>query len=128
MLRDRRESLIIGTGEPPVRSFLKISNASADALAASRNAWKYSFDHLVGAGEERGRDRDAERLRGLQIDAERVTLVDFDGKFTWPCALQNTGNVSCGSATMLPSTSAIANQRSFCDPIQVLSHDGHPNH
>jgi hypothetical protein len=29
-----------------------------------------SFDHLVGAGEERGRDRQAERVRRLQIDRQ----------------------------------------------------------
>jgi hypothetical protein len=28
------------------------------------------FDHLVGAGKNQGRDRQAERLRGLDIDDE----------------------------------------------------------
>jgi hypothetical protein len=27
-----------------------------------------SFDDLVGAGEDRGRHREAERLRGLEVD------------------------------------------------------------
>src|SRR5262245_20390261 len=30
------------------------------------------FDHLVGEREHRGRDREAERLGGLQIDRQRV--------------------------------------------------------
>ena len=33
-----------------------------------RRSKKALFDHLVGAGEDQGRDRQAERRRGLQVD------------------------------------------------------------
>jgi hypothetical protein len=33
------------------------------------------FDHLVGAGEQRGRHLEAERLGGRQIDAASATEV-----------------------------------------------------
>ena len=31
---------------------------------------RHSFDHLVGAAKERGRESEAERLRSLEIDDE----------------------------------------------------------
>ena len=34
------------------------------------------FDHLVGAGEQRGRHLDAERLRGLEIDHQLELSTD----------------------------------------------------
>ena len=39
-----------------------------------------SFDHLVGAGEERGRDVKAESLGGLEIDHELELGRLLDGQ------------------------------------------------
>ena len=38
------------------------------------------FDHLVGPREKRGRDRDAERLGGLEIDHQLVLGWRLHGK------------------------------------------------
>ena len=36
------------------------------------------LDHLIGAGEDRGRDRQAQRVGGLQIDGKSVMGRLFD--------------------------------------------------
>jgi hypothetical protein len=40
-----------------------------------------SFDHLVGAREQHGRDREAERFRGLEID-DQLELGGPEDRFT----------------------------------------------
>jgi hypothetical protein len=45
-----------------------------------RSAHGNSFDHLVGAAEQRERDRKAERLGGLEVDVQ----LDFGGLLDQP--------------------------------------------
>ena len=44
-----------------------------EAHRTSSGAMTHSFDHLVGAGEERGRDRQAEGFGGLEVDDQLRT-------------------------------------------------------
>jgi hypothetical protein len=55
--------------------FSTLSSGSATRVRSST-----LFDHLVGAGEQRGRDGEAERLGGRQVDyeIERGRLLDWD--------------------------------------------------
>ena len=58
-------------------------------LADTRPA---SFDYLVGAGEEYGREGEAERLCGLQIDGEAKKCRLLERQFGRLCAFENAVN------------------------------------
>jgi hypothetical protein len=65
---------------------------------APAQRWKRSFphcslDHLIGAGEDRLGDRDAERLRGLQIDDQLEFSRPLDGQVGGSRSLQNARNI-----------------------------------
>src|SRR5215207_2476351 len=54
----------------------------------------FSFDHLVGAGEEHLRDREAERSGGVQVDREHEALRLLNRKVSGFGSLQYLINVS----------------------------------
>src|SRR6478752_6758784 len=54
----------------------------------------HSFDHLVGTGEERGRDFDAERLGGFQIDDELKFGRGLHRQVAWFFALEDAIDVA----------------------------------
>src|SRR5262245_17364512 len=53
------------------------------------------LDHLVGAGEQRWRHSDAERLRGLEIDCQLVLGRRLYRQVGWLLALENAIDVRC---------------------------------
>ena len=58
------------------------------------------FDHLVGAGDERRRHCEAERLGGLEVDHKLVFSRCLHRQVGWLLAFQDAINVT-GSATEL---------------------------
>ena len=55
-----------------------------------------SFDHLVGTGEERGRDRKAEFAGSFEIDHKLKFRGLLDRQIGGFCALQNFVDKTCG--------------------------------
>jgi len=54
-----------------------------------RSAHGNSFDHLVGARQNRRWQVETERLRGFEIDHELIFVRRLDRQFGWLFALEN---------------------------------------
>ena len=80
---------------------------------------KRSLDHLVGAGEDRWRNGEADRLRGPEIDDQlegrRLLNRQVRGLF----ALQNPSGVNAGLAMESHGVDSIADQSAVCDESWV---------
>jgi hypothetical protein len=62
------------------------------------------FDHLVGAGEQRGRDGQAERLRGLEVDDKLEFGRLLNGQIGWLGTLEDFIDVASGAAKQIRDT------------------------
>src|SRR6266581_903418 len=71
-----------------------------------------SLEHLVRSQEERLRDREPERLGGLEVDDELKFCCLLDRQVGWFGALQNLIDVGGGKAPMLQWARTIAQQTS----------------
>src|SRR5258706_1082270 len=69
-----------------------------------------SFDDLVGAGEDRWWDRQAERLRGLEIDDQLEPGRLLDRKVGWLGALEDPSGVDADLAIGSRDARSIADQ------------------
>jgi hypothetical protein len=58
------------------------------------------FDDLVGAAEQRDRDRDTERFGGLEVDHELEPGRLLDGQIARPLTLENAAGVMAGLAML----------------------------
>jgi hypothetical protein len=58
-----------------------------------------SFDDLVGGGEQQGRDSQAERVGGLEIDDQLECRRLLDRQIGWLGAAEDLSGVNAGLAT-----------------------------
>src|ERR1051325_10098744 len=69
-----------------------------------------SLDHLVGAGQERLRNREAECLCGLQIDYQLQLRGLLNRKIGGLLAVENSANVDAGQPVRIRKACSVAHQ------------------
>src|ERR1035437_4251760 len=85
-------------------------NRSAQCLCAKLRHRAASFDHLVGASEQRRRHGEAERPGSLEIDHQLVFGRLLDWEFPRLGSLENTISVNCCLAILIGKVYAIGDQ------------------
>src|SRR5215813_13684540 len=82
-----------------------------------------SFDHLVGAGEQRRRNGEVERLRSSYVDARDELRRKLNRQVGGLAAFENSIDEIGGSAMILGIVHAITYESAGLD-IRVLTGDG----
>src|SRR6266550_332213 len=89
---------------------------------AARGPSTPSFNHLVGAREQRWRHRQAERIGGLEIDDQ----LELDGlhhrQITWQHALEDAANIASGLLVHGGRIGAVADQSASIDEFALKIH------
>src|SRR5436190_6415468 len=75
----------------------------------------HSFNHLVGAGEQRGRNFEAKCLRRLQVDGQFEFRGLLDRKIARVCARKDSGDVTRSAAIKVGGIGAIGHQAALLD-------------
>ena len=66
-----------------------------------------SLDHLIRPLQERGRDREVEGLRGLEVDHQLELGGLLHGEIARPGALQNTVDITCCAPELVAEIGSI---------------------
>jgi len=97
-----------------------ITGPSRCRLALPRSANRRH--HLVGAGEDRGGHRDANRLRGLHADHQLKPRRLLDRDFGGATALTDLVDIARGAASQVEPVRVIGEETSDFDAILSLRH------
>src|SRR5262245_51203119 len=90
---------------------------TARASAKSSNMLAHSLDHLVGAGEQRGRHGEAERSRGFEVDDQFQLGRKFNRQIPRLGALQNLDNVGSSTLVVRAHIDAVTDQAADVDMV-----------
>src|SRR5262245_26093931 len=77
------------------------------------------FDHLVGGGQQRGRNGEAERLCSLEIDNEFVLGRRLHRHVGWLLTLQDAIDISSSSLDRLPRIGTVTNEATIYGVISI---------
>jgi hypothetical protein len=95
--------------------------ASGHAAAAPSPAMNSRrFDHLVGAAEQREREREPERPGGLQVDDELDLRGLLHGEIGRLFALEDAAGISSGKAICIGRAAPITHQTTGLDELTEL--------
>jgi hypothetical protein len=84
------------------------------------------FDHLVGAGEQRRRHGEAERLRSLEVDHQFQVSGKFDRQIARRHPVQDFMHVIGRAAEARAKIDSIANQPAVVDMFPISVDGGKP--
>src|SRR5258708_4592938 len=84
-----------------------------------------SFDHLVGAAEQRERDDEAEGFRGLEVDDQLDFRRLLDRQVGWLLALENPADICACRMIGVGKVAAVAHQAASRRELASLEDRGH---
>src|SRR5262245_61976235 len=99
-----------------------ICSAQAHVCFGQKRTLCHSFDQLIGAGEYSRRYRQAERLRGREIDDPIEFDRSLDGKISRLCSLEDPVDISCRPFEQVNHINTVADQSARGDKVTVRIH------
>src|SRR6266496_2135246 len=84
------------------------------------------FDHFVGAREQRGRDSEAERLRGSKVDYQLELGGLLDGQIARLCPFENLVYEVRGAAIHVMKAHSVGHQSARCRKFQEANRSKAP--
>ena len=81
---------------------------------------KLSFNDHIGKIEDRGRDRQADRLGGLQVDGELESRRLLDRQIGGRGPLQDLGDIAGREARVFHTIWAVAGEAAIGDTLRIL--------